>query len=106
MPGAMTTSAALAAAGLACGWLAASAANAGTVQIEAGSLEFGGLEIEGLDTSWNAVDGAGGALRLRAARVRGLAATGPLADELAITVTIDGSDAATYDPGTGCAPVA
>lgn len=31
---------------------------------------------------------------------------GPLADELAITVTIDGSDAATYDPGTGCAPVA
>jgi len=74
----MTTSAAV--AGLACAWLAATAANAGTVQFEAGSLEFGGFEIEGLDTSWNAVDGAAGALRLRAARVRGLAATGPLAD--------------------------
>jgi len=28
---------------------------------------------------------------------------GPLADELAITVTVDGSDAASYDPATGCA---
>jgi len=76
----MTTSAALAVASAACGWLAAAAANAGSVQFEAGSLEFGGLEIEGLETSWSAADGAGGALRLRAARVRGLAATGPLAN--------------------------
>jgi len=80
MPRAVTSSAALAVAGLACGWLAASAAHAGSVQFEAGSLEFGGLEIEGLETSWSAAEGAGGALKLRAARVRGLAATGPLAD--------------------------
>jgi hypothetical protein len=50
---------------------------AGKVRIEMAELEFGGLAIEGLAVDWTATP-ATGALALTAARVRGLAATGPL----------------------------
>jgi len=49
------------------------------VSIEAGRVEFEGLEIEGLSSSWSPSASAQGAFTLRAARIRGLAATGPLA---------------------------
>ncbi len=59
--------------------LAAVAAGAGAasrVTITAGQVEFAGLEVEGLQAAWT--PGADGAVRLRAARVRGIAQTGPL----------------------------
>src|SRR5262245_3453314 len=66
---------------VACAWLALGthAAWAGSVSFEAGRVELEGLEIEGLASSWSPAAGARGAFTLRAARVRGLAATGPLA---------------------------
>ncbi len=67
--------AALATAGLAA---SAGAGAASTVSFTAGKLEFEGLAIEGLSVEL-APDPAGGSVTLRAARVRGLEATGPLA---------------------------
>ena len=63
----------------ACLALGSSGAWGGAVSIEAGRVEFEGLEIEGLASSWSPSAGAQGAFTLRAAKVRGLAATGPLA---------------------------
>jgi hypothetical protein len=67
--------AALAATGLAA---SAGAGAASTVSFTAGQLEFEGLAIEGLAVEL-APDPASGSVTLRAARVRGLEATGPLA---------------------------
>ena len=51
---------------------------AGRVSVTAGSAEFAGLEVEGLEAAWAPTTGANGGVRLRAARVRGIAETGPL----------------------------
>jgi hypothetical protein len=51
---------------------------AGKVEVELGQLEFAGLSVEGLELSVAPTGAASGDVRLRAARVRGLAATGPL----------------------------
>ncbi len=56
--------------------LVANAAN--SVSFTAGQLEFEGLAVEGLALDW-VPDPAAGSVSVRAARVRGLAATGPLA---------------------------
>ncbi len=69
------TTAALAVAGLAA---SAGAGAASTVSFTAGHLEFEGLAVEGLAVDWSP-DPAAGSVTLQAARVRGLAATGPLA---------------------------
>jgi len=69
----------IALAGATIGLPATVAAAAGTVRLEARAFEFEGLAIENLDASWTSTGGADGALALRAARIRGLAATGPLA---------------------------
>ncbi len=65
---------------LTCLGLAASAEvrAASSVSFTAGQLEFEGLAVEGLTLDW-APDPAAGSVTVRAARVRGLAATGPLA---------------------------
>ncbi len=51
---------------------------AGSLRFTAGQLEFEGLAVEGLALDW-VPDPADGAVTVRAARVRGLDATGPLA---------------------------
>jgi hypothetical protein len=51
---------------------------ASSVSFTAGQLEFEGLVVEGLALDWEP-DPAAGSMTVRAARVRGLAATGPLA---------------------------
>ena len=51
---------------------------ASAVSFTAGQFEFEGLAVEGLTLDW-APDPAAGSVTVRAARVRGLAATGPLA---------------------------
>jgi hypothetical protein len=61
---------------LALGNLCADAA--GRVSVTAGSAEFAGLSVEGLEAAWLPTTGANGGVRLRAARVRGIAGTGPL----------------------------
>ena len=66
------------AAAMALSALAAGAGAAGRVSIEAGGAEFGGLQIDGLEAAWTPAAGGDGAVRLRAARVRGVAGTGPL----------------------------
>ncbi|MBM4219931.1 MAG: DUF1318 domain-containing protein [Gammaproteobacteria bacterium] len=53
------------------------AASASSISFTADRLEFEGLVVEGLAAIWSP-DQAAGALSLRAARVRGLEATGPL----------------------------
>src|SRR5262245_45273861 len=58
--------------------LAATAAAASSLSFTAGQLEFEGLVVEGLALDW-LPDPAAGAVTVRAARVRGLDATGPLA---------------------------
>lgn len=68
-------SGALAIAGLAA---PAAAGAASTLSFTAGQVEFEGLAVEGLAVDWTP-DPASGAVTLRAARVRGLEATGPLA---------------------------
>ncbi len=55
------------------------AAAADRVRLEVGSVEFAGLEIDGLRADWTSAGGAGAAVTMRAARIRGIAATGPLA---------------------------
>lgn len=66
------------AAALALSALAAGAGAAGRVSLSAGQADFAGLEVEGLEAAWAPTTGANGGLRLRAARVRGIAETGPL----------------------------
>jgi hypothetical protein len=65
---------------LACALLGASpgALAAGKVEIQLGQLDFAGLSIEGLELDVAPAAAATGSVRVRAARVRGLAATGPL----------------------------
>ena len=48
------------------------------VSFSARSAEFGGLVVEGFEAAWAPTSGANGDVRLRAARVRGIAETGPL----------------------------
>jgi len=68
------------AAGIAIALLAAAgnAVAAGKVTVEVGRIEFEGLTIEGLEVAGKPPAAAAGNLAIRAARVRGLAATGPL----------------------------
>ncbi len=70
----------VAAAFTACALLAAGepALAAGKVHVEVGELEFEGLQIEDLDLDVMLHAGAPGAIGVRAARIRGIAATGPL----------------------------
>lgn len=68
--------AALAFAGLA---VCAAAGAASTIRFTSANLEFEGLAISGLTIDWTP-DPAAGSVALRAARLRGLAATGPLAN--------------------------
>lgn len=70
----------LAEAALCCAWLvaAASAGATGRVGFTAGEFEFEGITVKGLAIDW-APDPAAGSVTLRAARVSGLEATGPLA---------------------------
>jgi hypothetical protein len=49
------------------------------VSVSIGQVEFAGLTVEGLEADWSPRGAAPGAIAIRAARVRGLAATGPLA---------------------------
>jgi len=51
---------------------------AGRVSFTAGQIEFAGLVITDLDLAWSPRAEAPGSLGLRAARIRGVAATGPL----------------------------
>lgn len=60
--------------------LAPVAGAAGKVRIDAGRIELEGLSIEGLAVEVEPTAAATGSLRLRAARVAGVAATGPLAN--------------------------
>jgi hypothetical protein len=65
---------------LACGGVFAgnAATAASRVSIEVGRAEFAGLRIDGLAVGLDSDAGATGAATLRAARIRGVAATGPL----------------------------
>ena len=58
--------------------IAAGADAAGRVSVSAGRAEFAGLAVEVFEAAWAPTTGANGGLRLRAARVRGIAETGPL----------------------------
>ncbi len=58
---------------------AANAAAAGKLSLSVGQVESGDLRIEGLDAGWTPRAGSGGAITMRTARIRGIAATGPLA---------------------------
>ena len=59
-------------------WGPAAAFAAGRASVTASHVDFAGLEVDGLEASWAPSSGANGAVRLRAARVRGIALTGPL----------------------------
>jgi hypothetical protein len=50
----------------------------GKASLRLGQLEFGGLVIDGLELDVAPTAAAAGSVRVRAARIRGLAATGPL----------------------------
>src|SRR5688500_2164069 len=63
---------------LAIALLPAGAAAAGRVSVTAGHADFAGLQVEALEASWAPSAGANGAVRFRAARIRGIAETGPL----------------------------
>jgi len=60
-----------------CIWAQASL-SAGKVNVSIGQADFEGLTIEGLEADWSPRAGAPGAIAIRAARIRGVAATGPL----------------------------
>jgi hypothetical protein len=51
---------------------------AGKLSVSIGQAEFEGLTIDGLDVGWSPRADSPGAITIRAARVRGIAATGPL----------------------------
>lgn len=61
------------------GGIALPAAAAGQISLSAGRVEFAGLQIDGLAVALAQDAQAAGAVTVRAARIRGLAATGPLA---------------------------
>lgn len=63
------------------GWICvvAQAQAAGSVRLTVGRAEFAGLSVDGLEVGLTQEAGAAGNVTLRAARIRGLAATGPLA---------------------------
>ncbi|MGH8130575.1 MAG: hypothetical protein ACRES3_06950 [Steroidobacteraceae bacterium] len=48
------------------------------VSVNIGSIEFEGLEVEDLDVDWTMREDAPGSIALRAARIRGVEATGPV----------------------------
>ena len=50
----------------------------GKVSLQVGQAEFAGLQIEDLGLDWTPGAGAGGRVGMRAARIRGIGATGPL----------------------------
>ncbi len=66
-------------AGVACLCLAGSAHAAGKVSVEIGRAEFAGLVIEDAELDWNPAGATTGRVGARAARIRGIGATGPLA---------------------------
>ncbi len=72
---------------LACVLAAIPALAAGKVSLHVGQAEFSGLQIEDLGLDWTPATGAVGKVGVRAARIRGFAATGPLS-----AITIDCSD--------------
>jgi hypothetical protein len=74
----MTTGPAAASLGFALLAIAPLAGAASKVSVGIGGLEFEGLSIEGFEAELAATAATSGSLRLRAASVRGLAATGPL----------------------------
>ncbi|MGH7179550.1 MAG: hypothetical protein ACREJC_19400, partial [Tepidisphaeraceae bacterium] len=61
-----------------CVLLATSAQAAGKVSVSVGQVQFGDLQIDGLEAGWAPRADSSGALTLRTARIRGIAATGPL----------------------------
>ncbi len=63
---------------LACIATADPAFAAGKVSVQVGQVEFGGLQIEDLGLDWTQGAKPGGRIGVRAARIRGVAATGPL----------------------------
>ena len=64
---------------LACIATAGPALAAGKVSLQVGRAEFAGLQIEDLGLDWTPGPDAHGKVGLRAARIRGVGATGPLA---------------------------
>ena len=78
---------------LACLGAAGPAFAAGKVSVQVGHVEFGGLRIENLGLDWTQGATAGGRIGVRAARIRGIGATGPLSaisiDCAALSVTGD-----------------
>ncbi len=68
--------------------------SADKVDISIGQAEFEGLTIEGLNLGWTPGAGSAGAVTIRSARVRGVAATGPVS-AFALdcpALTIDGDE--------------
>ncbi|MGB5131254.1 MAG: hypothetical protein WBO00_01460 [Steroidobacteraceae bacterium] len=57
---------------------AGAATAAAKVSVQVGRVEFGGLQIEDLGLDWTQAADAGGRIGVRAARIRGIGATGPL----------------------------
>ena len=57
---------------------AAPALAAGKLSLQVGQAEFAGLQIEDLGLDWTPGTNAGGKVGVRAARIRGIGATGPL----------------------------
>jgi len=74
----MTTRFAAAIAGCALLCATAQAPAAGQLHVEVGHFEFAGLSIEGLRVDWAPATDSPGSIGIRAAKVRGVAATGPL----------------------------
>ena len=72
---------------LACLGAASPVFGAGKVSVQVGQAEFGGLQIEDLGLDWTKAAVAGGRIGVRAARIRGIAATGPLS-----AISIDCAD--------------
>ena len=63
---------------IACACCALPAYAAGKVTVHVGQADFAGLRVDGLDIGWTPEAGTAGAAKLRAARIRGVASTGPL----------------------------
>ena len=66
---------------------AAPAFAAGKVSLQVGRAEFGGLQIEDIGLNWTQDAKAGGRIGVRAVRIRGIGATGPLS-----AISIDCAD--------------
>ncbi len=74
----MSNRSAIAFAGCALLGAATQALAASRLQVEVAHAEFAGLAIENLRVAWAPAAGSSGSVGLRAARIRGIAATGPL----------------------------